>query len=104
MFPCTSLRLPPEAAIKRESTRPVEFRQPGFDEAFDATTLFYDLILSRNKHGNNLIFIAPPFLHLFPSFYGGRIVGQPYWPDDTEIRLPVASTIPNYYPHDKCCE
>ena len=44
MFHCTSLRLPPEAPIKRESTRPVEFRQPGFDKAFDVSTLFYDLI------------------------------------------------------------
>ena len=86
MFYCTSLRLPPEAAIKRESTRPVEFRQAGFDEAFDASTLFYDLILSRNTHGNNLIFIGPPFLNLFPSFYGGRIGGKP-----------LASTISNYY-------
>ena len=61
MFHCTSLRLPPEAAIKRENTRPVEFRQPGFDEAFDATTLFYDVILSPNEHGNDLIFIGPRF-------------------------------------------
>lgn len=86
MFHCTSLLLPTEAAIKRESTRPVEFRQAGFDEAFDASTLFYDLILSRNKHGNNLIFIGPPFSNLFPSFYGGRIGGKP-----------LASTISNYY-------
>ena len=86
MFHCTSLLLPPEAAIKRESTRPVEFRQAGFDEAFDASTLFYDLILSRNKQGNNLIFIGPPFLNLFPSFYGGRIGGKP-----------LASIISNYY-------
>ena len=93
MFHCTSLCLPPEAAIKRESIRPVEFRQPGFDEAFDASTLFYDLILSRNKHGNNLILIGPPFLNLFPSFYGGRIAGKP-----------IASTISNYYFRDGCCD
>ena len=93
MFHCTSLSLPPEATIKRESTRPVEFRQPGFDEAFDASTLFYDLILSRNKHGNNLIFIGPPFLNLFPFFYGGRIGGQP-----------LASTISNYYLRGLCSD
>ena len=93
MFYCTSLSLPPEAAIKRESVRPVEFRQPGFDEAFDATTLFYDLILSRNRHGNNLIFIGPPFLNLFPTFYGGRIGGKP-----------LASTISNYYFRDLCSD
>ena len=93
MFHCTSLSLPPEAAIKRESTRPVEFRKPGFDEAFDASTLFYDLILSRNKYGNNLIFIGPPFLNLFPSFYGGRIGGQP-----------LTSTISNYYLRGLCSD
>jgi Glycosyltransferase family 92 len=93
MFHCTSLSLPPEAAIKRESTRPFEFRQPGFDEAFDATTLFYDLILSRNKYGNKLVFIGPPFLNLFPSFYGGRIGGRP-----------LASTVSNYYLRDGCSE
>ena len=93
MFHCTSLSLPPEAAIKRESIRPVEFRQAGFDEAFDATTLFYDLILSRNKHGNRLIFIGPPFFNLFPSFYGGRIGGQP-----------LASTISNYCLRDRCSD
>ena len=93
MFLCTSLCLPPEAATKRESIRPVEFRQPGFEEAFDASTLFYDLILSRNKHGNNLILIGPPFLNLFPSIYGGRIAGKP-----------IASTISNYYFRDGCCD
>jgi hypothetical protein len=93
MFYCTSLRLPTEAAIKRESTRPLEFRQPGFDEAFDASTLFYDLILSRHKHGNNLILIGPPFLNLLPSFWRGRIGGQ---------RL--ASTISNYYLRDRCSD
>jgi hypothetical protein len=93
MFHCTSLRLPPEAAIKRESTRPVEFRQPGFDKAFDASTLFYDLILSSNKHGNNLIFIGPPFLNLLPSFYGGRIGGRP-----------LASITSNYYLRYLCSD
>ena len=93
MFHCTSLSLPPEAAVKRQSMRPVEFRQPGFDEAFDGSTLFYDLILSRNGHGNNLIFIGPPFLDLFPSFYRGRIGGQP-----------LASTISNYYFRDGCSD
>ena len=93
MFHCTSLSLPPEAAITRESTRPVEFRQPGYDEAFDASTLFYDLILSRNRYRNNLIFICPPFLNLFPSFYGGRIGDKP-----------LASTISNYYFRDLCSD
>jgi hypothetical protein len=93
MFQCTSLRLPPEAAIKRESTRPVDFRQPGFDEDFDASTLFYDLILSRNEHGSNLIFIGPPFLNLFPFFCQGRIGGRH-----------LAATISNYYIRDRCCE
>jgi hypothetical protein len=87
------LSLPPEAGIKRESTRPVEFRQPGFDEAFDGTTLFYDLVLSRNKHGNNLILIGPPFLNLFPALYAGRIGGKP-----------LASTISNYYFRDLCSD
>jgi Glycosyltransferase family 92 len=93
MFHSTVLSLPPEAATKRESTRPVEFRQAGFDEAFDATTLFYDLILSGDKHGNNLIFIGPPLLNLFPSFYGGRIGGRP-----------LASIISTYYLRDGCSD
>lgn len=93
MFYCTSLCLPQGAAVKRESTRPVEFRQPGFEEAFDASTLFYDLILSRTKRGNNLIFIGPPFLNLFPSFCGGRISGQH-----------LASKISHYYLRDRCSD
>ena len=93
MFHSTSLSLPPEAAIKRESVRPLEFRQPGFDEAFDASTLFYDLMFSRNQHGNNLIFVCPPLLNLFPLFYRGRIGGKS-----------LASTISNYYLRGACTE
>ena len=93
MFRSTSLSLPSEATSKRESIRPVEFRQPGFDEAFDASTLFYDLVWSRVKHRNNLIFICPSFFNLFPSFYGGRIGGKP-----------LASTISNYYLRDTCAD
>jgi hypothetical protein len=93
MFHSTSLSLPSEAAIRRESTRPVEFRPPGYEEAFDATTLFYDLILSRDRYRSNLIFICPPFLNLFPSFYRGRIGGKP-----------LASTISSYYFRDLCSD
>jgi Glycosyltransferase family 92 len=93
MFHSTSFCLPSEAPIKRQSVRPVEFRQSGFDEAFDASTLFYDLIFSRDKHENSLIFVCPPFLNLFPLFYGGRIGGKP-----------LASTISNYYFRSACAE
>ena len=93
MFHSTSLSLPSEAAIRRESTRPVEFRPPGYEEAFDATTLFYDLILSRDRYRSNLIFICPPFVNLFPSFYRGRIGGKP-----------LASTISRYYFRDLCSD
>jgi hypothetical protein len=93
MFHCTSLRLPPEAAIRRESPRPLEFRQPEFDEAFDASTLFYDLIFSRSEQGNNLIFIGPPFLNLYTSFSGGRLGNRQ-----------IASAISNYYVRDRCSD
>jgi hypothetical protein len=79
--------------IKRESTRPVEFRQPGFDEAFDATTLLYDVILSPHRQGNNLIFIAPPFLNLFPLFLGGSI-----------CRRSLVSMVSHYYVRDRCTD
>jgi hypothetical protein len=93
MFHCTSACLPPEATTKRESTRPVEFRQPGFDDAFDATTLFYDLILSGHRHGNDLIFVAPPFLNLFPYFLGG-LIGRRH----------LESILSNYYVRDRCTD
>src|SRR5215813_5144796 len=92
MFNCTSVVLPPEG-LKRESQRRIEFRQPGFDQDFDAATLFYDVITSSNEHRNNLIFVGPPLLNLFPVFCQAQI-------DSAD----VGSLISNYYLRDRCCD
>lgn len=93
MFHCTALLLPPEASIKRESDRPVEFRQSGFDEEFDAHTFFYDLFISDTEHGKNLIFVGPPLYNLFQALCRTRIGSRN-----------LASVVSNYYLRDRCCD
>ena len=46
--------------FRRESPRPLDLRQPGYDERFDWTTLFYDVYRS----GDHVVFQGPPLLNL----------------------------------------
>lgn len=93
MFRCTSLALPAGADIKRESVRPVAFREPAHEQEFDSSTLLYDAFVLRHERGSHLVFIGPPFFNLFPLFCSSKICGRP-----------MASTISNYYQRDRCSE
>src|SRR5262245_33109276 len=76
MFYCTPLVLPPDARTLRESVRPIEWRQPGFADAFDASTLFYDVVRIDAAHESSLVFVGPPLLNLLPAFHAARIGGR----------------------------
>ena len=93
MFHCTSLVLPPDATILRQSARPVEWRQPGYDEEFDASTLFYDVMVVGGAQGNSLVFVGPPLLNLFPWFYGATLGARG-----------MSVTRASYYLRHRCCD
>jgi hypothetical protein len=69
MLHCTSLVLTADAALRRNATRRVEWRQAAYDEEFDATTLFYDVVAA----GHGLVFIGPPLHNLLPAFRDARL-------------------------------
>jgi len=91
MFHCTSLYLPQGAAV-RESARPVDLRQPDYNENFDATTLFYDIV-ALTVPRKSLLFVGPPLLNLLPLLYQSRLNGRQFetiwW---------------SYYARDRCCD
>jgi hypothetical protein len=93
VFVCTSLFLPDDDAVKRESLRPPEFRQPGFEEEFDATTLFYDAWVVDGGHETNLALLGPPLLNLAPTVLRARVGSR---------RL--ESSRANLYLRDRCCD
>jgi len=51
----------PEGLV-REACRPVEFRQPGFDQLFDSKTLVYDAVLVPEDQ--TVVLTCPPALNL----------------------------------------
>ncbi len=57
----SSIRLDADGPLHRESPRPVELRQAGYDAAFDTHTLFYDVY----RHEGHIVFQGPPLLNLF---------------------------------------
>lgn len=52
--------LPDDSAVQREPPRPPEGRQPGYEEQFDALTLFYDVFWC----GRCVMLVGPPLLNL----------------------------------------
>jgi hypothetical protein len=93
MFGCTSVIIPRTSAIRRESTRPVEFRPRGFDEMFDDETLFYDLVIARRGGEQFLILIGPPLLNLLEPIEQAEINGRS-----------LDSFAAAYYARDRCCD
>ncbi len=67
--------LPEGASLLRVSTRPVRFRQEGFDAAFDKTTLFYDCFLLPD--GRQALLLGPPLLNLAPTLSAIRVRAEP---------------------------
>ena len=60
---------------RREPTRPPELREPGFEQQFDDTTLFYDAF--RAPGSGQVLVIAPPFLNLSNAMRSMRVTAVP---------------------------
>jgi hypothetical protein len=56
-----SVLLPDFTNARRETTRPLKFRDENFDGDFDSTTLFYDAV---QVNDSQVAVFAPPFLNL----------------------------------------
>jgi hypothetical protein len=61
--------------IRREPRRPPALRVNGFDEKFDAETLFYDAFVGPT--GTHVVTVGPPFLNLRPLVERMRVVASP---------------------------
>jgi hypothetical protein len=93
LFTCSSLALPPNAAIQRDIARPAEFRPADFMDKFDARTLFYDFIATGKEREHSWLLIAPPLLNLVPLLAQASINGQ---------RIGALAT--QYYTRYLCCD
>ena len=56
----SSVAVDPASGLARESPRPTELRNAGYDAAFDADTLFYDCY----RVGRNVVLQGPPLFNL----------------------------------------
>ena len=90
---CAPLVLPPDGGLRREITRPPEYRQDGFDAEFDATTLFYDVVALGTWPSGNLVLIGPPLRNLESAFLAGRVNDRPLGPQ-----------IVAYHQRDRCSD
>jgi hypothetical protein len=87
---CTPIVLP--MGVVREITRPPELRQDGFNEQFDASTLFYDVIWLCDRACTHVL-VGPPLRNLLAAVRAGRIDGRP-----------LAEAIVRVYERDRCCD
>jgi hypothetical protein len=93
VFACSSLAVPPAAAIKRDITRPAEFRPADFVDKFDAETLFYDFVATGKEREHSWLLIAPPLRNLLPLLAQASINGHR-----------VGSLATQYYNRYLCCD
>jgi hypothetical protein len=91
MFRCTEISLPLNSLIKREATVPIELRPHGFIQAFDSSTVFYDVIALANEE--RIVLVGPPLRNLMPLFCSGRINGHA-----------LSSQISLYYLRSRSCD
>jgi len=56
--------------LRREPPRPPEHREPGYEQRFEADTLFYDVTLSAD--GRTITAPGPPLLNTEAAVLGGR--------------------------------
>ena len=56
----------PGVKKRREPPRPVEFRQPGYEDVFDYDTFFYDVF--RDASSRRIIAIGPPLHNFLGTF------------------------------------
>ncbi|SFU03663.1 hypothetical protein SAMN05660657_04966 [Geodermatophilus amargosae] len=90
---CASLTLPAHSGLRRDITRPISERQPGFDDQFDATTVFYDAIALGSWPSGQLVLVGPPLRNLEATVTTGRIDGRP-----------LGTRITRFHHRDRCCD
>lgn len=61
--------------VKRESIRPLRYRDSDFDEKYDHDTLLYDAFWSADY--SHIILIAPPFRNLLDNVKSMRLIAHP---------------------------
>jgi hypothetical protein len=93
MLLCTSATLPSNSNIKRDAPRPVEFRPSGYEEEFDALTLFYDAFAYLRGQTRYLVLVGPPLLNLGDALFRAKVGRRHFYE--------VASTI---FARDRCCD
>ncbi|MEO0912006.1 MAG: hypothetical protein AAFY59_03325 [Pseudomonadota bacterium] len=71
------VEIPASCGVSRVATRPIDKRSPGFDEEFDATTLFYDVFVDAQ---GSLCMVGPPFWNLMEEVKSATFIvdGIPY--------------------------
>lgn len=59
--------------IRREIPRPVEKRQPGYEDLYDDSTLFYDIF----RYGSRIVLSGPPLFNLIDEIKSAKfIIGE----------------------------
>ena len=87
------MTLPADSPERRQITRPVEYRQPGFADEFDATTVFYDVIARGPWPLGRLVLVGPPLRNFTQAIMAGRINGRP-----------IRTLLSRYFERDRCCD
>lgn len=67
-------QIPEQSGIRRLPPRPLELRDPSYDEKFDATTLFFD---SFRVGDARVVLIGPPLLNLEPTVLSAQFTAHP---------------------------
>ena len=90
----SSIELPLNRNARRSAPRPQEQRDPGYDDAFEATFLFYDIFW----RGGEVVMIGPPLRNLLPILDVARIeldgAAIPHLPKPRELDRVQISSIP----------
>jgi hypothetical protein len=68
----SSLTLPEDAPFRRAMLRAPQFRQPGYETAYDGRTLFYDAF----RHGDDVVLSGPPLLNMRRRFGSARFLSD----------------------------
>lgn len=68
----SALVLPDGTPFRRAMLRPPAQRQPGYEEAYDSRTLFYDAF----RHGDDVVLSGPPLLNLRRRFAAARFTSS----------------------------
>ncbi|HET8561587.1 MAG TPA: hypothetical protein VFL69_13780 [Marmoricola sp.] len=78
----SSLEIPEDVSLRRGSRRPPELRQPGYDEAYDDTVIFYDVF----RWGDRIGVSGPPLMGFRELIESSRFLGDGEPITDYEFR------------------